>query len=148
MISIRTLIRLLVPAIFLLAAACSGNYTPDKLDAKSIGGYDQLFSALQSAGFSVEAAGDVTQPFFEPVGKVIKVDDQDIQVFEFGTESEAALAAGEISPDGSSVGTSMVSWIAPPHFYQSGNIIVLYMGDEASLMRFLEERLGAQVAGR
>jgi len=148
MITKRTFVRLLVPAIYLLAAACTGNNAPDRPAAESAVGYDQLLPALQSAGFAVEAAGGVTQPFFEPQGKVIKVGDQDIQVFEFGTESEAALAAGGISPDGSSVGTSMISWIAPPHFYQSGKLIVLYLGDEEGVIKSLEEILGAQVAGR
>jgi hypothetical protein len=42
----------------------------------------------------------------------------------------------------------MVTWIAPPHFYHSGDIIVLYPGEDETVLSGLEEILGAQIAGR
>jgi hypothetical protein len=41
----------------------------------------------------------------------------------------------------------MVSWIDTPHFYQSGNIIVLYVGNTAEVIEILLEALGPQFAG-
>ena len=41
-----------------------------------------------------------------------------------------------------------VDWIAPPHFYHTGRVIVLYVGSNADLIRLLEATLGPQFAGR
>jgi len=54
----------------------------------------------------------------------------------------------QVAPDGRSMGTAMVTWVASPHFYMSGTLIVLYVGDDAALQTLLEEALGPQFAGR
>jgi hypothetical protein len=41
----------------------------------------------------------------------------------------------------------MMTWIATPHFYSGGQLIVLYVGDQSSTMNLLEEVLGSQFAG-
>jgi hypothetical protein len=79
---------------------------------------------------------------------LIKLDGEDIQIFEFASQGEADSAAESISPDGSSIGTSMVSWISSPHFYQAGKLIVLYVGEDQNVISSLEGLLGLQIAGR
>ncbi len=56
--------------------------------------------------------------------------------------------AYEISSDGGSIGTSMVTWIDAPHFYKGGRIIVLHVGSDAPVLDLLEGALGSQFAGR
>jgi hypothetical protein len=56
--------------------------------------------------------------------------------------------ASQVSPDGGSIGTSMVIWMDAPHFYKAGHIIVLYVGSDATMLDLLEGALGAQFAGR
>ncbi len=53
-----------------------------------------------------------------------------------------------MSAGGSSIGTTMVTWVAAPHFYKSGRLIVLCVGDDAGVIAALEAALGAQFAGR
>jgi hypothetical protein len=36
----------------------------------------------------------------------------------------------------------------PPHFFKSGRLIVLYVGEESSVLKALEAMLGPQFAGR
>lgn len=108
-----------IVTMLLIASACTGNTAPvDALD-EGVGSYDQLVTALQANSVKVKAAGAVSQSFFDPEGKVIRLDDQEVQVFEFAAEGDTASAAETISPDGSSIGTSLASWIAPPHFYHA-----------------------------
>jgi hypothetical protein len=52
-----------------------------------------------------------------------------------------------VSADGGSVGTSSMSWMATPHFYQAGKLLVLYVGDNAVVADMLESALGSQFAG-
>ena len=63
-------------------------------------------------------------------------------------DAEAAL----ISPDGYSIRTATkgaeVGWIAPPHFYKAGKLIVLYVGESEVVTVVLERVLGPQFAGR
>ena len=106
-----------------------------------------LVDNLRAAGATVEPAGEVSQPFFSVEGQVITVNGEDVQVFEYADAASADVEAALVSPDGSSVGTTMVLWIATPHFYQTGQLIVLYVGDSAAVIDALEEVLGPQFAG-
>lgn len=128
--------------ILVVTASCGGP------PVETVGSYDQLLVALRSQGLEVETAGTVSQPFFEPEGQVIRLLGGDVQVFEFSTEGEAKTAAATISADGSSIGTSMVSWVSVPHFYGSGKLIVLYVGEEKGVVGALQNILGPQIAGR
>ena len=42
----------------------------------------------------------------------------------------------------------MVNWVATPHFYKTGKLIVLYVGDNMTVISTLETVLGPQFAGR
>ncbi len=110
--------------------------------------YVSLFDNLRAAGASVVPAGDISQPFFSVTGNAITVDGENVQVFEYADTEQAEAQAALVSPDGSSIGTTMASWIAPPHFYQAGKIIVLYVGDDTTLINLLESVMGPQFAGR
>ena len=79
---------------------------------------------------------------------VIAVNGENVQVFEYNDETAVKAEADTISPDGSSIGTSIVSWVGPPHFFQTGRIIVLYVGDNGEIIGLLEETIGPQIAGR
>ncbi len=72
----------------------------------------------------------------------------DVQVFEYAAADAADTEATLVSSDGSSVGTSMISWIAPPHFYKAEKLIVLYVGESEPVIGALESVLGPQFAGR
>lgn len=109
--------------------------------------YASLVDKLKSTGVSVEIGESVSQPFFTPQGQVIKLSGEDIQVFEYMSEEEAIKESMQVSTDGSSVGTTMISWIDTPHFYQTGKIIILYVGNNPEMIEILSEVLGPQFAG-
>lgn len=70
-----------------------------------------------------------------------------MQVFEYTSKVDAKAEADLVTPDGSSVGTSIMTWIATPHFYNSGMLIVLYVGDQSDTIDDLEAVLGSEFAG-
>lgn len=125
---------------------------PQEPPAPSHGGpvndYISLVDNLRAAGATVDPVGEVTQPFFSAKGLVIKINDGDVQVFEYADAAAAEAEAALVSPDGSSIGTSMVNWVAPPHFYAVDKLIVLYVGESQAVIKVLESVLGAQFAGR
>ena len=109
---------------------------------------DALAGALKARGLAVESAGDVSQPFFSAGGRALTVGGENVQVFRYRTAEAARREAARISPDGSDVGTSMMTWVAAPHFFRAGQLIVLYVGDDPKVLAALRAELGAQFAGR
>ena len=109
--------------------------------------YVSLVDNLRAAGAAVDPAGNVLQPFFAPQGQVLTVHGEDVQAFEFARAEEADTAAETVSADGSSIGTSHVRWVAPPHFYKAGKLIVLYVGSDGDVIDVLQETMGPLFAG-
>jgi len=107
-----------------------------------------LVTALQDAGAAVETGEPISQAFFTPEGSILKVNGADVQVFEYESIEAMQEEASQVAPDGGSIGTSMVSWMDTPHFYQAGRIIVLYVGSDETILDLLEKVLGPQFAGR
>ncbi|MBI4307106.1 MAG: hypothetical protein HY678_12380 [Chloroflexi bacterium] len=145
-------------ALVILTAACAGEEvatpgqggspTPVGAQPGIISGYDAVFFSLRGTGAEVlETDEEVEQPFFSIPGKLLKVNGQDVQVFEYRNVSAAEEEAKKVSPDGTKIGTSIVSWIGTPHFYRQANTIVLYVGDDASAIAALDKALGEQFAG-
>jgi hypothetical protein len=106
-----------------------------------------FIDAAQASGLSVSQSGTVSQPFFAVEGTVVTVDGADVQVFEFADAEDAQAAVAALGPDGNPP-TMMIEWVAPPHFYQAGRLVVLYLGDDPELLQALSDLLGPQVAGR
>jgi hypothetical protein len=50
-----------------------------------------------------------------------------------------------VSPDGSSIGTSMVTWVDQPNFWARDRLIVLYVGKDAGTIDLLSEVLGEPI---
>ena len=112
-------------------------------------GTGQLIDPLLATGADVKVTSEeVKQPFFSVGGRIILVDGEPVQVMEYRDAAALEADAGHISPDGSSTGTTMVTWIALPHFFRSDTAIVLYVGDSPKVIEALTAVLGPQFAGR
>ncbi len=103
---------------------------------------------LRAVGLTVEPGGQVEQPFFSVAGTMLKVHGEDVQVFQYPTTAAAEAQTAPVSSDGSAVGTAKPFWIGSPHFYKSGRLVVLYVGDQATVLQTLEAVLGRQFAGK
>jgi plastocyanin len=143
-LTILTIALVLLP---LVGISCAGEESPPTSHGEPTEDHVSLVNNLRATGATVELAGDINQPFFSVEGSAITVNGENVQVFEYSDDTTAKAEAETIAPDGSSIGTSIVSWVAPPHFYQKDRIIVLYVGTNQGVLNFLEQALGAQIAG-
>jgi heat shock protein HslJ len=136
--------------LMLLLTSCvpqSGAAQPQTLShANEIGGYIELVDVLRTQSVTVEPSGTIDQPFFGVQGQVMKVNGIEVQVFEFADELTREASAAQISPDGSSIGTTMVTWMDQPNFWARGRVIVLYVGQDAATLELLTTVLGAPIA--
>ena len=112
-------------------------------------GIGDLIDILLTTGADVNVTAEVVkQPFFSVGGTIILVDGERVQVMEYRDPGDLEDEAALISPDGSSIGTNMVSWVAPPHFFRTETAIVLYVGEDPKVIAALTSVLGSQFAGR
>jgi hypothetical protein len=145
--------RLLVLIALLLTACGTGQGGP-----QSHGGpvQDQvsLIDALRAKNVTVVISGALSQPFLNPQsGTTVRVSGgplttpADLQLFEYGSASAASADARQIRPDGSGTATAIVDWIAPPHFFLKGRLMVIYVGSDTPVLSLLQGLLGPQFAG-
>ena len=106
-----------------------------------------LVDNLRKSGATVEFEGDVDQPFLGPLGSVIYVNNEEVQVYEYASKEELDADVAEIPADGSDFDTTIIVWHSPPHFYKKEKMIVLYLGKDKKVLNLLEAELGKQFAG-
>jgi hypothetical protein len=106
-----------------------------------------LADDFRAAGANVAAGIRLTQPFFSVGGIVLTVNGEDLQVFEYPDEATVQADADAISPDANIINDEELAWIAPPHFYRRGNLMILYIGDDPATLRLTEQVVGEQFAG-
>lgn len=127
----------------LILAACGG-------EPASAQGYGtaKFLEELREKGAEAESGEPVEQAFFSVIGTTVNLNGESVQVFEYDSAETMESDAVLVDADGSSIGTSMVTWIATPHFYKKGRLLVLYIGDHAETLEILASVLGPQFAGR
>jgi hypothetical protein len=147
-------VKPLLVLIALLLTACGTVQGP-----QSHGGpvQDQvsLIDALRGKNVTVDISGTVSQPFLSPhSGTTVRLSGgplttpADLQLFEYASASAASTDAKKIQPDGSGTSTTRISWVAPPHFFLKGRVMVLYVGSDSAVLNLLQSLLGPQFAGR
>jgi len=135
-----------IAVILLLAIYGTGCTENPASHGVTVTDYVSLVDALRAAGATVEPKTELEQPFFSVKGQMITVNGNNVQVYEY--QDAAAAEAQLISPDGSTVGTTKITFVALPHYYKAGKLIVLYVGQDRDLLGLLKDVLGSQFAGR
>ena len=118
--------------------------------------YGDLRAALIAAGATVQKSGMASTLTFQGTEYGLVVDGVPVAAYEYGTAIAAQLDAARSSPDGATFqrgfwplgGTAItVDWIAPPHHYRRGRVIVTYIGADLMITQLLTRILGPQFAG-
>lgn len=110
--------------------------------------YLRLIAKLDARGALVKSTRErVRQPFFSVSGRIMRVNDEPIQVFEYSNSTTTESQAKRVNPDGKTIGNSKPSWMSTPHFFKSQKLIVLYVGDDQTVLKALQAELGDQFAG-
>ena len=128
----------------------AGSHEPliSSYELRPVKNVSDLINRLRAGGSKIGRGGKISQPFFSVPGRIITVDGEHVQVFQYANAKSTEREAKAIDQQGSPVGTSIPMWVAPPHFYKSGTLIVLYVGQNSSVIKALEGVLGPQFAGK
>ena len=108
----------------------------------------EIMQSLQAQG-AVVGVGSVPieQPFTSVQGKVLIVDNQEIQVFEY-TDVVSATAVASAIYYGNSPGWEQFKHTHDvAHLYQIDNVLLLYTGNDLAITRLLEKTFGEREIG-
>jgi hypothetical protein len=106
-----------------------------------------LAEILFARGVPIEVGDEEVVDSFPIPVRHFTVYDDDVLVLEFVGPNTAAAFASTISSDGTTVNGREVDWPATPHFFLSGQVIVLYLGDDPRVVFAIQEVMGSQFAG-
>lgn len=143
----HSLLLIFVLVVVYGLSACAES-APLSTESPSVDDQASFLAALQTEGATTEAGEPIVQDFFSVEGQIVNVNGADLQIFEYPDAVAMEQDASLVAPDGGSIGTSMVTWIDPPHFYKAGRIIVLYLGNDAVFLELLNKVMGTQFAGQ
>lgn len=110
---------------------------------------DALVGSLERQGATVAKAERFPQSshsYFSVAGEGLVVNGAGVTVFAYPSEDRAAADAAKVSPTGSPIGQTQISWMDTPHFYRRDQLLVLYVGHSADLLKVLEAVLGPPFA--
>jgi hypothetical protein len=137
-----------IPLLILaLALAACSDPTPAAAPAEDSFGYQDLVEALESAGADVQPAGELEQDFFPVGAQIIRINAQDVQVFEFDSPGSMKASEATITGNGYIIGTMSIDWISAPYFFSRDRLIVLYVGTDESTLELLTQVLGPALTG-
>lgn len=141
--------RLLAVVSLVVAVSAIGCDEASPVGPTGLTSTDALTTALRGQNATV-VQGDVlpqsSNPFFSTNAQVLIVNGGTVSVFEYASVAAAESDAANVSPDGSVVGSTIITWIGPPHFYRTGRLIVLYAGSADAVLGPLETVLGPPLA--
>jgi hypothetical protein len=111
-----------------------------------------LVDNLRSRGLTVTPLESIAQPFLRGDGTVLGIGGAGIaptrlQSFQYESAEAATADAATFGPDGSPNGIH-VDWLAPPHLYLKGRVLVIYVGADEAVTGLLTDLLGPQFSGR
>jgi hypothetical protein len=151
----KRLAGIIVGCAIVIAAIAMPLNTP--LSPKIVTDYSSFLDYLHDSGASIREEGETGGGlFYDAECRIVEVNGIPIQVYQYANAKAMEVEASCVSHDGFSItkdwgdgkaSSIFVNWIGTPHFYKAGRIIVIYIGDNYSIISLLQNGLGKQFAG-
>lgn len=140
-----------------ISAALIGSFALTACTAHNLAAPTALVSApalvemLEHLGANVSIAEQMPRdsfPFFAVNAQRLLVNGRSVHVFAYPDAAAAAADAARVAPSGTPIGGTQTTWTDPPRFYTRGQLIVLYVGRDEEVSKFLESLMGPPFAGK
>ncbi|NQW17975.1 MAG: hypothetical protein HQ478_10875 [Chloroflexi bacterium] len=120
-------------------------------DRSSLTSADELSDLFQGLDAAASRGDEAFQPFFGVSGEAMTLFGERVEVYVFDSLEDAESAAAGINEDGSIVGSDgqvmFIKWIATPHFYAKEDSVILYVGENDEVIKFLDSIAGGRALG-
>lgn len=115
-------------------------------------GYAAVKAAIEANGGVVAESGQEPSGIFSHTYTTVLVNGETVQVYEFDSASAASAAAVTVSSDGTTITSGdtppiAIDFLNQPHYFQQGEVIVVYTGDDDAVVSLLRDTLGEEFAG-
>lgn len=107
----------------------------------------EFIERLEKAGTKIKAITKGSNTFLKGEATAININEEFINVYEYKNSNQMEADLKTISGDGSIVGNAIIEWLYTPHIYKSGDIIVLYVGENSEIKDIIQKLVGNQFAG-
>lgn len=112
-----------------------------------------LVDSMEATGNKIEFLGGRPQTLFDASMFLIRMNDQDIMVYEFDDEAARRNVSDNISPDGyeftqqeGEVTTVIhIEYLGQPNFWAKDRLLVQYLGTDQAILEVLTTQLGTPV---
>jgi hypothetical protein len=144
--------RFVTIRVVAVAGECAVSDKGDVIDLDTdVSDYVSFTEAVELAGLPVRHR-ERTGGLFPVLGQLVYVAGSPLIVYEFPRRAELRGVMRSISPDGTTIpaedgGLALVHWAGPPHFFGSGRLLVLYLGERPVVLDSPNLLLGPQFAG-
>lgn len=109
---------------------------------------EEFIKSLNKFQFKIKTAKEDNHRFLSGALTKVSIGEDTIGVYEYKNNQQMENDSRTISSDGSMVGNGTIyEWNSKPHFYKSGNVIVLYIGINTEITKKIEQVMGMQFAG-
>ncbi len=105
-------------------------------------GLADVVESLGGVGAMVEQGDRNPGAPFSAPRQMLAVEEFRIGVYEYADTTARVADEATIAMNGWSVNATPVEWIAPPHYWSRGRVIVLYLGDDSAAISLLTAALG------
>jgi hypothetical protein len=119
--------------------------TQANISPQDIMNTEDLLRALQEQGVTARLSGDVAIPFFQVQGQVMRVEQGDVNVYDFLSKTRMDAATQKLIKDGQILDNLVPSWSEQPHIWTKGNLIVFYDGTNSAVISSLGGVLGKEI---
>lgn len=147
----KHLLPLLLTIPFLLSACGAnllGSVTPDDAEnSQQELQQEEQTQESQPAAAEFRAGDSLSLPGFSVAGQVMDLDGELIAIYEYDSDEAAEADQAKVSDDGQTIDGNKMAWTGPVHFFRSGRVMVVYVGNNDSLLKKLSANGTGQFAG-
>lgn len=134
--------------VTLVSARCDSNTSTNFIAPTEVTfGLADFAEIMFARGIPIEIGEEEGVDYFPVPVRHFTLFGEDVLVFEFAGRNTATAVAAAVSPDGTTINGRVIDWPATPHFFVSGRVIALYLGDDIRVIASLQEIMGPQFAG-
>jgi hypothetical protein len=130
----------------LLVSACMPTQIEGEIPptGQEVSTTNELVGSLEESGMTANIVGDVNQPFIPVAGRLLQINGQDVQVYEFPGTQERQRVSDTIAREGFTI-QGVAPGVQDPHVWAQGRLIVIYVGQDQTTVNTLNSFLGETI---
>jgi hypothetical protein len=141
--SLRKKITSVSFSLFVLGLLAFGPAAAVVSQGQQVSNYTQLVNALRTSGATVTQVEQVQLPNSSANAQIIQVNGSDIQVIEFPNQADRQQVSNAIAQAGAVIDVPLLPYVTTQgDVWASGDLIVLYAGQDQSVMNLMNGVLG------